>query len=92
MIRLASGQVLLAGGCTGRLCARANSTAELFDPSTGRWSLTGSMVSGADGESPVSAGAVRLDSGQILVAGGFNFFSIGQLFDSVTGVWRATRV
>jgi len=88
---LASGKALLAGGCTGRLCGKANPTAELWDPATGRWTATGSMLNDpSTGISPQHAAAVRLASGSVLVAGGENYAAVAQTWSPTTGTWQAT--
>ena len=94
---LASGQVLLAGGSSNSIF---NGTlipiapAELYDPKTGRWSTTGSLVTPRQFHA-----AVLLTNGQVLVAGGqawdsrlFGDYSIAsaELYNPVTGTWQAT--
>ncbi len=62
---LANGEVLVAGGdnnTDGYL-----SSAELYAPSTGKWTLTDSMTVQREGHD-----AVLLQNGQVLVAGGLN--------------------
>ncbi len=88
--RLGSGKVLLAGGCSGRLCGSPNSTAELYDPATGQWAATGALTTEAGGVSPVHAAAVLLPSGQVLLAGGLNYYPTSQLYDPTTGTWHRT--
>lgn len=88
---LASGQVLLAGGCTGRLCGKDNPTSELWNPATGRWSTTGSMLtSPVSGLTPRNASAVLLANGRVLVAGGLNYEAVAQRYDPATATWTAT--
>lgn len=63
---LADGRVLIAGG--GRPDAEprvALASAEIFDPSTGRFQPTGRMAEGR-----YKHGAVRLDNGDVLIVGG----------------------
>jgi hypothetical protein len=64
MVALQDGRMLVAGGkddnCT------ALSSAELYDPGAGTWSLTGSMAYERD-----NAMAVALANGQVLVSGGY---------------------
>jgi len=94
---LANGQVLLAGGSSNSIF---NGTpvpiapAELYDPTTGKWSTTGSLVTPRQ-----SHAAVWLPNGQVLVAGGlawnsslFGLYSIAsaELYNPVTGTWQAT--
>jgi len=60
---LSTGEVLAVGGVndsTGYL-----SSAELYNPSTGRWTLTGSLNTARYGHN-----MVLLQNGQVLVAGG----------------------
>lgn len=88
---LSSGKALLAGGCSRRLCGSANPTAELWDPATGAWTGTGTMLSDpTSGISPEHASAVLLNSGAVLVAGGVNYSAVAQTWNPTTGVWQAT--
>lgn len=88
---LPSGQVLLAGGCRGRLCGQDNSTSELWNPTTGLWTATGDMLaSPIGGFTPRKASAVLLTSGNVLVAGGINYEAVAQTYNPSTGIWTAT--
>ena len=60
----ASGDVVLVGGWSSG--NKSTGTAEFFDPNTGKFQPTGSMATTAGGLS-----AALLESGSILVAGGF---------------------
>ncbi|MGC4064378.1 MAG: kelch repeat-containing protein [Polyangiaceae bacterium] len=76
---LADGRVLVTGGMRYRSAPSA--TAEIYDPSvgtTGKFSLTGSMNLGRDLHS-----AVLLESGKVLVSGGYT------LGTSWSDTWRA---
>ena len=67
--RLANGRVLIAGGCTDDGCnlgSPAGATAEIFDPATGKFRSTGSMLLSRDDHR-----AVLLPDGRVLVAGGW---------------------
>src|SRR5439155_6671880 len=81
---LPSGKVLVAGGqgSSGIL-----SSAELYDPATGRWSSTGSFT---EYLFRVNHTATLLPNGKVLVAGG-NSQSIltenAELYDPATGSW-----
>jgi hypothetical protein len=87
---LANGEVLVAGGnnnSTGYL-----SSAEVYNPSTGKWTLAGSMTVPRDGHD-----AVLLPNGQVLVAGGINAtlgtcgtLASAELYNPSTGTWTAT--
>jgi predicted secreted protein len=91
---LPSGEVLVAGGFGGPSPGVWLASAELYDPGTGTWRATGSLVSNRSG-----ATATLLPSGKVLVAGGRNYFfpahvqrtlSSSELYDPVTGTWSAT--
>jgi uncharacterized protein (TIGR03437 family) len=61
---LANGRVLFAGGGLGGAFS-ATKTAELYDPATGKWSLTGNL-SGPR----IGGAATLLQDGKVLVVGG----------------------
>jgi hypothetical protein len=69
MAPLPGGKFLVAGGTNGR-CDTAWSSAEIFDPSTGTWSLTGSMSVARSDPS-----VIALAGGQVLVVGGYDQLS-----------------
>jgi N-acetylneuraminic acid mutarotase len=73
---LPSGRVLVAGG--------ANQSAELYDPSTGTWILTGSMNLARTNHT-----ATLLPDGTVLVAGG-NSSYIAEIYNPATGTWTPT--
>ena len=65
---LPDGDVLEAGGALNSDTDNADdATAELYDPTTQTWSLTGPMTATRN-----AAAAAVLDDGQVLVAGGYN--------------------
>ena len=98
---LPDGKVLVAGGaCNGSgygcdsgsfLVNQRN--AELYDPITGTWTVTGSMSEGRE-----FATATLLRNGEVLVAGGLNNcddtfctdLAESELYDPATGRWSAT--
>jgi WD40 repeat protein len=75
---LPNGKVLVAGGAT-------RGTAELFDPATGTWTLTGSMSIIHD--LPTTT---LLPSGKVLLVGDYINDRIAELYDPATGTWTLT--
>jgi len=76
--RLIDGRVLIVGPL--------DQSAELFDPATGMFSLTGNLLS-LHGH---GATATRLNDGRVLIAGGINSFGFVEIFDPVTGTFSRT--
>ena len=90
--RLSDGRVLIVGGGTGgtdMIIDGAFATAELYDPASGEFSATGSMLT-ARGDHT----ATLLTDGRVLVTGGTS--SLGgnlaqaELYDPATGKFSAT--
>jgi hypothetical protein len=75
--RLLDGRVLVAGGDNPGTLA----SAELYDPSTGKWTATGSLAHARAGD------AVRLSDGRVLVNGGAWF---AEIYDPANGTWTPT--
>jgi len=75
---LKSGRILVVGGVTLTGSAAPVATAELFDPTIGTWSETGSMT---EGRSDFTA--TLLDDGRVLVAGGGD--NSAELYDPSIG-------
>lgn len=92
MVLLPSGKVLVAGGCTtlnANGCGGVTARAEIYDPSRGKWTATGSMN--------VARGnltATLLPNGKVLAAGGINAannpLGSAELYDPTTGKWTLT--
>ena len=85
-ILLANGKVLVAGGIVDALNYRSTSTAEVFDPLTDTWSVTGSMSTERRGHF-----MIRLTNGKVLVGGGTDYnqnpLSSVELYDPATGLF-----
>ncbi len=88
---LPNGQVLMAGGnnmnATG---TPALATAELYNPASGTWAVTGSMTTARTGFA-----LVLLQNGEVLAAGGdqpagSTTPSTAELYNPSTGTWTAT--
>ena len=94
-VLLANGTVLAMGGCISSDClGSTTASAEIYNPSTGRWTTTGSMLKGR-----AEFVAVLLPSGKVLVAGGCTSYSANgclavttaaELYNPSTGQWSAT--
>jgi N-acetylneuraminic acid mutarotase len=94
---LRSGRVLVAGGwrafqTVAGTASSATASAEVYDPTTGTWSLTGSMKTVRAFHT-----AALLPSGKVLVAGGrgpatdtSELVTSAELYDPDTGRWTET--
>jgi hypothetical protein len=88
---LPNGQVLLSAGSTGRSINEAvTDTAELFDPTTNRFTATGKLAVPRHKHA-----AVRLRDGKVLSIGGADsrlrgFYNSAELYDPATGRFSAT--
>ena len=90
---LQNGQVLVAGGAELANQTVILSSAELYNPATGRWTPTGSMTTARTGHT-----ATLLQNGQVLVAGGEGtcvnvscpVLSSAELYNPATGTWTPT--
>jgi len=77
---LPNGQVLIAGGNN---TGGSLSSAELYNPATGKFTSTGSMTTAHNGPT-----ATLLSNGQVLIAGGNT--SVAELYNPATGTFTAT--
>ena len=86
---LPDGTVLVVGGGTRGGGKFQLASAELYDPASGSWTATGSMIEAVDGRS-----ATLLTNGKVLVAGGGHGFdslvATAELYNPATGTWSAT--
>ena len=92
---LPDGKVLVAGGFFDMpgtiLGGNAISSAELYDPASGTWTMTGSLATPRYQHT-----ATLLPNGKVLVAGGSgNPYGVGvpestELYDSASGTWTET--
>jgi hypothetical protein len=91
-VLLASGKVLIVGGSDNRDWHGEYSSAEIYDPATGKFSATGTM-SAARFKLPYAA--VLLNNGTVLVSGGGSFAEVYDetkgSFNKVEGTLGAAR-
>jgi len=77
---LPNGKVLVAGGSAN---SNVLSSAELYDPATEMWTLTGALHTGRSSHT-----ATSLANGNVLVAGGAD--NSAELYDPATETWTVT--
>jgi hypothetical protein len=88
---LPNGKVLVAGGfgANGGITEELDS-AELYDPATGTWAATGTLVRPCG----ATTATMAMD-GKVLVAGGYDDFypdAVLQSYDPVSGKWTASSL
>jgi hypothetical protein len=85
MTSLQDGKVLVEGGCNKGNCGTVTATAELFNPQTQAWSLTGAMAIARDYHS-----AALLSNGKVLITGGYTVqgaSNSAEIYDPLAGSW-----
>lgn len=85
---LQDGKILAVGGSTRDDASGVTATAELYDPATRSWKLTGSMAMGRSSHT-----ATLLNNGQVLIAGGTStsgWSKTAELYDPTTGTFSLT--
>ncbi|MEP6809574.1 MAG: kelch repeat-containing protein, partial [Chthoniobacterales bacterium] len=88
-VLLQSGKVLVPGGFSGLSTNPLQlPSAELYDPATGSWSMTGSLTTARSRHT-----VTLLPSGKVLVAGGRDSsgrLAGAEIYDAATGNWSTT--
>ena len=81
---MSDGRVLILGGVSGS----ASTSAEIYDPSSSAFYVTGSMITARINE----FAAVTMSDGRVLVAGGNSgsYVSAAEIYDPSTGTFTAT--
>jgi hypothetical protein len=85
---LPNGKVLVAAGSGSNSSNGTLASAELYDPASGTWALTHSLVTARDLHT-----ATLLFNGNVLVVGGHHesaTYASAELYDPVLGTWTAT--
>ena len=86
---LANGEVLVTGGLGANGIYAPLASAELYNPTKGKWTVTGSMSIGR-----VAFTATLLPNGEVLVAGGSGYTAscsaTAELYNPSTGQWTST--
>jgi hypothetical protein len=86
---LQNGEVLVAGGDRVTGIRVTGITAELYNPSTGKWTTTGSMIQPGYPQT-----ATLLPSGEVLATGGDGYegetLATAELYNPSTGTWSTT--
>ena len=84
---LQDGKVLVAGGCGDPECFSYLGSAELYDPNTGVWRVTGDLSTPREAHT-----ATLLPNGNVLAAGGDDrsVLNGAELYNPATGRWSYT--
>lgn len=99
MVALPNGKALIAGGIDATpgspTYGTSSAKAELYDPATGSWTLTGNLNVARSffGMSADYSDLALLPNGQVLIDGGWDgsrTLSSAELYDPATGSWTLT--
>src|SRR5207247_8542006 len=87
-VGLRDGRGVVAGGSDR--CGHMWTSAELFDPTSGTWTSTGTLSVGRE-----ASAAALLPDGRVLLAGGMSAYPFpslasAELYDPATATWSAT--
>jgi Bacterial Ig-like domain (group 2)/Kelch motif/Galactose oxidase, central domain len=87
---LSNGTVLVAGGGNADQSSPALTSAEIYNPATGAWTVTGSMSTARQDHT-----ATLLPNGTVLVAGGVYYYGLAplasaEIYNPATGAWTVT--
>jgi N-acetylneuraminic acid mutarotase len=91
---LPNGSVLVVGGCVNDCLSATVKDAEIYNPSTGSFTVTGSML-----QARAEFAITLLANGQVLAAGGCTAYNANgcsattakaEIYNPATGIWRAT--
>ena len=82
---LNNGEILAAGGQHSNLIPPFLTSAELYNPSTGKWTPTGSLNTGRYYQT-----ATLRTNGQVLIAGGGAHLASAELYDPSSGTFTVT--
>lgn len=93
-VLLSNGSVLVMGGCVNDCLSATIKSAELFNPTAGTFTATGSMI-----QARAEFGVTLLANGQVLVVGGCTAYDANgclavtnkaEIYNPATGTWTAT--
>jgi N-acetylneuraminic acid mutarotase len=93
-VRLPNGSILVAGGCVASCLGAVTPSAEIYNPTSETWSITGSMLRGR-----TYFGMVLLPSGKVMAVGGCTGLNANgcsgttyaaEIYNPSSGTWSAT--
>jgi hypothetical protein len=82
---LQNGTVLVTGGGTGNGYATVLASSEIYNPTTGTWTVTGDLA-----RARYAHTATLFANGKVLVAGGDVELASAEIYDPVAGTWGIT--